>query len=543
MRPEETTDRRVVARLRRPSAGVVEVCWFSAIALLTAGPLLGAGYLLLLDFPSGPEFPRVPGGPTNLHTAFPLLVVHDLLGDIHDYLPDKLFLLGPVLVGGTGMARLARRRLGAGPLPALFAGTLYVLNPFVLDRYLSGHLYFLAGYALLPWALGAVWALAARPSTRAAVVAGAWLGVLAAVSVHVAGAYAVLVVGGIAASRGGGARAKAAAGATTLSIAALLSAYWVLPLTLDSPQAVLPADLETFASRPAGLAVFPALLALEGFWRDEFPRATAGTPTLYLAVVPIVALAALGAAALARRRRAVAAALCLAALLGVGFAASTAVAPSAARWAVERIPPLGAYREPQKLLLLTVAAYALLGAAGLEALARLAPRLSATLAVAALACVAVYGHAQLWGFGGRVELSRYPSSWSAAERTMVERGGGSLLVVPWRLYAVWSFSGGRLVANPARSFFPGRVLVPDGGEEGRARDATSRALERVMARRSRVDRLGRLLAPLDVRFVAWTREADWWRYGALFRQRDLVPIFRDARLVVFENTAWRPRGG
>src|SRR4051812_46112676 len=34
--------------------------WFGGIALLVAAPLLGGGYLLLLDFPSGPRFPHVP---------------------------------------------------------------------------------------------------------------------------------------------------------------------------------------------------------------------------------------------------------------------------------------------------------------------------------------------------------------------------------------------------------------------------------------------------------------------------------------------------
>src|SRR5436309_458701 len=34
--------------------------WFSFVALVVTAPLLGAGYLLLLDYPSGPALPHVP---------------------------------------------------------------------------------------------------------------------------------------------------------------------------------------------------------------------------------------------------------------------------------------------------------------------------------------------------------------------------------------------------------------------------------------------------------------------------------------------------
>jgi hypothetical protein len=133
--------------------------WFGVLALIVAGPLLGPGHLLLLDFPSGPRLPRIDlfpsPGPDALGNGLPLLALHALLGEVQELLPDKAFLLAPVVLGGIGVYRFVRGRLDGGALAATYGGTLYAVNPFVYDRYLAGQLYFLLGYTLLPWALPA----------------------------------------------------------------------------------------------------------------------------------------------------------------------------------------------------------------------------------------------------------------------------------------------------------------------------------------------------------------------------------------------------
>src|SRR5215207_11032181 len=85
--------------------------WFTALALAVAGPLLGGGYLLLLDHPSGPEAPDFSWFPVpssgDLGNGTPMLAVQTLLREIWSLLPDKVFLLAPILVGGLGVFRLA----------------------------------------------------------------------------------------------------------------------------------------------------------------------------------------------------------------------------------------------------------------------------------------------------------------------------------------------------------------------------------------------------------------------------------------------------
>lgn len=224
--------------------------WFLGLGLIVAGPLLGSGYLMLLDFPSGPNMPAVPVFPLpssgDLGNGLPLLAVHALLREVHSLVPDKLLLLAPIVLGGVGVYRFARTHLGVGALPALFGATLFVINPFVRDRYLAGHLHFLLAYSLLPWGLAPI-----RDALGGAVRAAAprialWLALLGVIDVHVAGLYALVLV--IAVLFAPIRRALLAAVAFGLAIA--LSAYWLLPAVFAAPGAGIgPADLAAYADR------------------------------------------------------------------------------------------------------------------------------------------------------------------------------------------------------------------------------------------------------------------------------------------------------
>jgi hypothetical protein len=203
------------------------------------------------------------------------------------------------------------------------------------------------------------------------------------------------------------------------------------------------------------------------------------------------------------------------------------------------------YREPQKFLALLVVAYAVGVGVGLHALiGRRSPLVQGAAAVVALAGILAYGYTELWGLSGQVHLSRYPDSWAAADEAMLDRGDGTLLVFPWVPYAVWTFSDGRIVANPAASFFSRPVLSADGAGFQNAPppnvDAFRVYVGQLLSDRKQLQDLGRLLAPLDVRFVAWLKEVDWWRYPFLRRQSDLRLIYDSEEIDIFENLAWTP---
>jgi hypothetical protein len=528
--------------------------WFLALALVVAGPLLGGGYLLLLDYPSGPQLPQVNPFPLpssgDIGNGIPLQVTLALFKEIHGLLPDKLLLLAPIVLGGTGVYRFTHTRLKTNPYAAVYGGTLFVVNPFVYDRYVAGHLFFLLAYSLLPWALSPLFELTRQPALRVAVAVALWFVVLGAIDVHVLGLYALLT---LLAAIVAPSRFRLAFGAAAIGLGVLASAYWFLPsLFTDPGRNIGLADVVVYASRPDGFEILPTLLGMDGFWRDEFTGPPERIPALYLLLIPILALAAAGAAELLRPgvRRRFALVLSAGGLLGLILAAGSSFPPTADvfRWAFEHVPYMGVYREPQKFLALLILAYAIFGAVGLDALfsTRAGVRrrwLTPAAAAAAIVIVLAYGYTMLWGFAGQVKPAGYPGSWAAADDIMDARGPGRMLVFPWHLYAVWSFTDNRIVANPAPSFFSREVLAGDeAGFRGfapQSPDPFSQYVAELLRSRREIRWLGHLVAPLGVRYVAWMREADWPSYRFLTRQRDLVPIHRGRRITVFENEAWR----
>jgi hypothetical protein len=526
------------------------VAWFAALGAAVAGPLLGRGQLLLLDFPSGPQFPDVHLFPLpssgQLGNDIPVRVVQVLLRSLSVDLPAKFFLIAPLIIGGIGIARLLCSRLHTGPIAAACGGTLYVVNPFVYDRLISGQLYVVAAYALLPWASTTLLDAMTGRSRRPALALGLWLAVLAGIDLHLAGAFALLLLISIAAKH---ARTHATTIVLSLLLLGPLCAYWLVRAAVARPGvAVAPYELGVYASRPGGWLVVPNLVALSGFWRTEFEEPMQRIPALLLLLAPVLGVIAVGGARLVRASstRAWALAIGGGAVVGIFLAAglNSTVTAAAFRWLFFNVPGFAIYREPQKLLALLALAYAIGFGVGVERLVRgRRAVVRASVGLLAVASVLAYGYLELWGMWGQVHLSSYPRSWSQAEEAMdSSSGGGGVLVVPWVPYAVWSFSDGRIVANPAGSYFSRSVLVKDGAgsrEPPPMVDPFRRKVDELLKARDNQGRFGRLIAPLDVRYVVWLKEVDWWRYGFLKRQTDLHPIYQGEKVEVFENDAWR----
>jgi hypothetical protein len=527
--------------------------WFLALALLVAGPLLGRGYLLLLDFAAGPHFAKLDPLPLpssgDLGNEVPLFAVQRLLAAIYQPFVPRALLVFPIVLGGVGVYRLTRRLLGVGILPALAGGTLYMINPFMRDRYLAGHLYFVLGCSLLPWALLPLYDAARRPTSRRAATVALWWAGLAAVSIHVAGMYALLIAAAVLFMRGR-VRTRAAFAATTAALGAALCVYWMpASLVATTGGRVGVNDLTVYETRPGRLTIVPTLVAMYGFWRREFGRPADQHPWLYLLVVPILAAVVAGGIAVLRgRERRFGGFLAVTGGLALVLAAGTALPPTAGafRWLFLHVSPLKIYREPQKLLGLTVLAYGIFAAVGVDRLLRRRSTLASLAAAAVSASVLGYGYSMFWGLSGAVALDRFPSSWAKADTIMARTGPGRLLFLPWRLYDVWTFTDGRIVANPAKSYFTGREVLA-GDNVGftiiptQSPDPFSYYIEGLLARRSQIQRLGRLLAPLDVRFVAWSAEGDFADYELLARQRDLRLLYLGPSMALFENRAWRGR--
>jgi hypothetical protein len=456
------------------------------LSLLCLRSVVHTGYLLQVDIVFGPRPGTVASGIAAPASALEVGAVRLLGGDI----AGKVYAVGALFLAGFAPMVLFRR---APWYAQCAAGFLGALNPFVYDRLVEGQWYVvIAAAGLFLW-LGAWERLQSRPGFSRAALVAVCEAAIVSFDPHAVGPLALLTLVGVVWARIWRDRARLRWTAFSIGLFALLLLPGVLSFFLrDSPgnystvRQFTRADFAFFrstASHDYGLV--PNLIALYGYWGERigrFPLATGGAVWWPATSALIVAASLLGA-----RLRPDRAWLLLCGAIGLAVSAFTALpgGVAAAAWLAARIPAVGAYREPEKWSELWLLALVVLATGGVEMLANsirfrepsqgaLATAFAYLLMVAALAPAGV---AEARALPTIVSPVIYPDYWyatAAALRRAVPRRE-PVAVLPWHLYQPLRATGGRLAADPAPVFFPGRLITPHNLEiPGRSTEVVSR---------------------------------------------------------------------
>jgi hypothetical protein len=273
-----------------------------------------------------------------------------------------------------------------------------------------------------------------------------------------------------------------------VGLAAALLVYPVVAFFLDDERGgystvrqFTRADFAFFRSVSSDdYGLLPNLIGLYGYWGERlgrFPLANDDAAWWPIATAVIVIAALVGA--WFRRDRAW---LLVCGVVGLALSASTALpgGVDAATRLARHVPIVAAFREPQKWSELWLVAIVVLSASAVDALARRSPRawIGPALAYAlVLAALFPAGVAQIRATPSIVEPVEYPAYWFRTADYIARSvpAGEPVVVLPWHLYQQLPLSEGRLVANPARVVFPGRLIVPQNLEiPGRFSEISSR---------------------------------------------------------------------
>lgn len=512
------------------------------LALAILLPLLSPGYILTLDMVFTPHF-------TIPHHSDPHFLFLGLLHALNVLLPSdviqKIVLLTIFITAGTSMhylmARLRSIRIDSHSWKwaCYFAGILYVCNPFVYSRFMSGQYLVLLAYALLPLIGTLALRLVASPQKKDIFLLGLALGGIGLSSLHMLLPALIVLIG--AYSYG----IKRPATDTSfqrpilyvllaLTTAVFINSFWLVPLirghgdTATTISSFTTGDITAFQTTNEPLGLLGNLLALQGFWGDI--QNLYDTPdTVFSAwLMPIILLwlLVLGGIIWSWRNQR----LAMLVFLVIGFlgmvcavgTSGTVFAPINA-WLTAHIPLAAGYREPQKFVALIVLAYAYFGGVSVAVL-RQRKYFNSSYFIMVLPILT----APLLLFGGMWQLHTvdYPADWYAANRELskVVKPDEKTLFLPWHLYMPYEFTG-RVIANPAPKFFSIPIIASSNPELGGAspslQDNTGKKVDQLLRFASRNENLAHDLASLNIEYIIISKDFDYKTYDYLQRKNGI----------------------
>ncbi len=518
---------------------------YSGVTLAVLAPMLLPGFILTLDMVFTPDL-RMPESVT---ASWPF---HAFLYGLNLVVPSeiiqKIMLFTILLLTGMGMHRLIRllqpKDIGWG---IYFASIFFMLNPFTYSRFMAGQYSVLLGYALLPWFAKILLQLMHRPELKGALKLGGLAVLIGVVSIHTLAAVGLLsvIAMGVTLWRY---RSKftlfAKYGAVAFGLFVLVSSYWLVPLALGQGSTAQTigsfsaADTEAFETRGSNPAVRVFhILRLQGFWvedKAQFLLPQDGVILWGLMSLALIAVVVIGAVALWRHSKP----------LAVFFGAS---AFAAIFIGAGLIPMPAGFREPHKIVGLLALCYAAFAAFGVDALLNWIREKGETAFVVAAVGILVFPflfmRVMLWGFHGQLVPRQYPAEWiSANEQLQQDKDSFAVLFLPWHQYMSFDFSG-RIIANPAPTFFDAEIVSSTDPELGGAvsvqADSRETAIKNILRDAKTQTNLAEELAKYNIKYILLAKEIDYQEYGFVATQPNITPVADNDKLTLYQNTAWK----
>ncbi|GEM_PF-792820 len=230
-------------------------------------------------------------------------------------------------------------------------------------------------------------------------------------------------------------------------------------------------------------------------------------------------------------------------------------------WFYHHVPFFRGFREPQKFVALLVFVYAIFGAIGIDDLIGRIERIKhkkitllKLIAPALFLLIPLaYSPGMFWSFNGQIKSSQYPASWFAVDQMLEsDTDHFRVLFLPWHQYIYVSFVGG-VIANPAESFFHKPTLAGDNMEFGPIYSQSTRPESIFIEKEILKNKLkfvpvehktpelslGERLNRINIKYVIWAQESDFFNYDFLGKSPDLILVLDYKELKVYRNRRWK----
>lgn len=520
---------------------------YFVLSILILLPLISLGYIQTFDMAWGPIFkPHDITSNTYLLTFFIFFVAAIL----PSWLVQKLILFSIFFLAGLGGHKLAQLNNKSF---AYLAGMVYVFNPFVYTRFINGQWLVLLGYAFLPWAIRAFYIYLKNPNLVNAIKFTIWTSLICLSSIHTIGILLlVLIILFVLIKKKN--LTNLFKGLVLITTAILIiNSYWLIPVLkgesnlIQRVESFNQNEFNAFATQGTVLnsPVISSLL-LTGFWADNQSRYTlpSATPIWIIGILGVFTLVVTGIFYLVKQKDRLGVALIIGGVISIVLVlgVSTPLTAFITNFLNEFVPFYSGYREPHKWLMLLCIVYAYsAGIGGYILIKFLTNRIKKGefyIKVITLLIPILFAPTLLFAAVGQLKSSDYPADWYTAKEYLESNSESSTIVVfPWHQYIPISFTG-RVVANPARYFFKGNIIVSEDPElKGipvRSTNELSKYIhEEVLPFTDNLSNLNVKLKEKDIDYVMLLKEGDWNRYEWL-NKTDLQVVINNNSLILYK---------
>jgi Alpha-(1->3)-arabinofuranosyltransferase len=537
---------------------------FSSLAATVLGSAMySEGFFFSVDWYFGPTI-RVSddlfglrGYDEFVYAELPFLL---FLRGLNFFVPGEILqrtiMFSILLLSGLSAYKLLSR---ISPEAGYFAGTLYMVNPFVYVRYLSGQWGILMAYSLIPLAILMFIAALENPKSKKNLLACVISSTIVTLfSLHMAiiifVLYAFLLIARVI-RKGELKNVKDIMRTTGLFLAFYLSinTYWIIPV-LTAPSNVVTQfsseEADIFSAKSEFQTMSFTIASLHGFWRYYAYEQTYNliygwqywaVSFIILSIIGFVYRNRTSAKFNTKYVWGIAGSMIASTIFAMG---TSGFFEPLYVFLFDNFILVQIFRDTHKLVIPIILGYCILGGLGLSfILGQIKMRTRRKLFYpVVLACIIalplVYQFNMLFAFNGKLSTHEYPMTWYQVNDYLnADREDFAVLFFPWHSYMHFKWAGH--IANPAKMFFDKPVLQASTIEIGpiysHSTNPAQQYVQFLLSNNNRINNFGELVSSLNIKYILLTKESDYSNYRFLYNQTDLQLVFDNSEFSIFAN--------
>lgn len=409
------------------------------------------GFLFFLDWDWAPSIAPLRIDNVHLLSGLPIqMLAHTLATIFSSEITQKLLLFITLATMGMGMIALTKRSiLPYAPkriieIAALGSGIFFTFNSFVLNRISLGHIYFLFGYALTPWALLFFLKALDNPRKKTALIAGLFAAFTMSLSIHHIVLLPIPLLAIALANKKNNKAVLRNSGFFLVPIIAFLIAQASAGLYSTDwvGYDIMRKSQEDYKLQyPCTNNAIIDTTTLSSTWRPV-PKLCPSNLSFFLFWPVLIALMAYGTIN----------------KWGIILAGITALLLISTNALMRHFPPWSAMRDSGKFISLLALAESVLMSAGIARIYRKMPL--HIIPIAILFIVSMTSLPIFFAFSKTIIPRQYPQSWiDFAKKTEESSTPPKVLFLPQTTYATLEFTGNTPTANPAPRFFINAQII------------------------------------------------------------------------------------